>query len=183
MPNIKESHKSFGISNHEITYADKNQQQINFIASIIHYKFNLKIAVYKRPNAETWIGRINCRALHWYFCTRLGIPSGKRKNTKIPKWLYNKKEFISNFLSGFYDAEGDLNTTTHGNYKGKKYPKIRIQLTQKDQNLLTEVQSVLFEFYNIKSCIHKKWNQNTYILKIDARNSINVFTKEISFRM
>lgn len=69
-------------------------------------------------------------------------------------------------IIGFFDAEG----------------MIRIQVTQKDLNILQEIQAILNVTYKIKSNIHRKWKQEAFTLKITARNSIEEFKRKITFR-
>lgn len=55
-------------------------------------------------------------------------------------------------------------------------------MTQKDKNILLEIKNNLEKDFRIKSSIHSKSDRDAFILKIAARNAINIFKKEINFR-
>ncbi len=171
-----------GRGSYEIDYADNNIKQLEIINKIIKDEFNHKLRIYKRPNVNLWIARTDCKVLHWFLNKKLELPIGRRKIIKIPQWILANENFISNFLSGFFDAESDVSKTTNCIVKGKRYYKIRIQLTQKDKNILNEIQKILKNKYDIKSCIFKKHKQEAFILKIDARKPIKIFKEKINFR-
>lgn len=182
---LEDIHKTFkrrGKGGYEIDYADSDIQQLNLINNIIKDKFDFMLRIYKRPNVNLWIARTDCKVLHWFLNKKLELPIGKRETIKIPSWILVNNEFISNFLSGFFDAEGDVSKNLNKTRHGKKFYKIRIQLTQKDKNILLGIKYILLKKYMIKSCIFKKHKQDAYILKIDARNAINVFKEKINFK-
>ena len=182
LEDFNKSNKNRGKSSYEITYADKNIQQTNLINFIIKNKFAHELKIFKRPLVNSWIAKTNCKVLHWFLTKKLKLPMGYRNNIRIQKWIFSNKQFLSSFLSGFFDAEGDVGSFIIKGRNGKKYGKIRIQLTQKDKNFLLRVKSVLQDKYNIKSVIYKKSKQDTYVLKIDARNSVDLFREKIDFR-
>ena len=80
---------------------------------------------------------------------------GRRNTMEIPKWILSDVTLLSNFVSGFFDADGDVHETTNHSYK-----IIRIQLTQRDKHILLQLKDLLYSNFDIRSNINKKWNQN-----------------------
>jgi len=167
---------------YEVSYADADTEQLKIICDIIQQKFGHNLSIFNRPNTNLWIARTSCKVLHWFLNTKLGIPMGKRKNMRIPLWIYKDKSFLSNFLSGFFDAEGDVSKTTNDVRKGKRYYIMRIQLTQRERYILEEIKFVLKSYFSIKSSINQKWNQEAYILRLCSNKQTKKFMDTISFR-
>ena len=182
LEDVHKTLKRVGKGGFEIDYADSDIEQLNLINSIIKHKFDYELRIYKRPNVNLWIARSNCKVLHWFLNKKLWLPIGRRDSIKIPGWILKNKDFLNNFLSGFFDAEGDVGRTINRVARGRRYHKIRIQLTQKDRSILYEIKNILKNSYMISSCIYKKHKQDAYTLKIDARNAINIFKEKIDFR-
>jgi len=168
-------------SDYEITYADADHAQISHINKIIKEKFHYELSIKKRNNIKMWIGRASCKVLHWFLNQRMNIPMGKRINTIIPNWIYSKNTILADFISGFFDAEADIGVKRY-KVKERVYMTIRLQLTQKEIYLLFDIKKALKKYFNINSDIHQKWNQDAYILRINARNSINQFYEKINFK-
>ena len=182
---LEDINKTFnrrGRGRYEIDYADSDIQQINMINKIINEKFGHNLRIYKRPNVNLWIGRSACKVLHWFLNEKMGIPYGKKKIIEIPTWIKKYPSFMSAFLSGFFDAEGDVGRTRNRKYKEKIYYKVRVQLTQKDKNILLRIKNILEEEYEIKSYVFPKWHYDGFILKFDSRKSIENFKNKINFR-
>jgi hypothetical protein len=81
-----------------------NRGFVERYASLVGKLFKKKPYVYKQSNQ-------NCTRISLYekkISTRLGIPSGSRKNIAIvvPSWITNKKSHIIRYLRGLYEAEG-----------------------------------------------------------------------------
>lgn len=182
LENVYKTLKRIGKGGYEIDYADSDIEQVKHVNDIIKHEFGYELRIYKRPNVNLWIARSDCKVLHWFLNKKLGLPIGRRESIKIPSWIFNNKELLSNFLSGFFDAEGDVGRIVNRVVNGREYHKIRIQLTQKDRDILYEIRNILKNSYMINSCIYKKHKQDAYTLKIDARNAINNFKEKINFR-
>lgn len=178
LEDINKTFKRRGKAGYEIVYADRDINQILLIKNIINNKFGFNLDVYKKFDENLWIGRTtSCKVLHWFLNTKLNLPIGKRDKIEIPKWIFYKKEFLANFISGFFDADGDVNNTSNHSYK-----IIRIQLTQKDKEILLQLKDLLYKAFVIKSNISKKWKQNAWMLHIWGKNNANIFNREIGFR-
>ena len=176
------SQENRGKSGYEIDYADSDKQQLLLINSIFNDKFAFNFRIYKRPTANLYIARAHCKVIHIFLNKRLGIPLGEKNIINMPNWILNEKKFISCFLSGFFDAEGDVGKTGNRVVKGKKYYKLRIQLTQRDKNILLEIKTILKETFGIVSDIHPKWHQDAYILRIGSARMAKKFKNQINFR-
>lgn len=66
----------------------------------------------KKPNSARMSG-VNCvriRIFQKNISKRLGIPLGARryKKVSVPRWIFNKKEYIVRYLRGLYEAEGSF---------------------------------------------------------------------------
>jgi len=183
LEDVNKTYKRRGRGCYEIDYADENIHQIKLINDIIHNKFGHQLRIYKVPNINLWKGKVgSCKVLHWFFTAVLKIPMGKKNKIKIPKWVLKKNTFLSNFLSGFFDAEGDISETSNHCYKGKRYTILRIQLTQKDKSILIKIKQILYNTYNIRSNIFKKWKQEAWVLRIWGSKNANRFKESINFR-
>ena len=183
LEDFNKAFKRRGKGSYEIDYADRDPEQIKLINNIIEDKFRCKIKIYKKPHDNLWIGRMgSCKVLHWFLNKKLEIPMGEKNKIDIPKWILMNEERLSNFLSGFFDAEGDVGKTTNHSNKDKKYFIIRIQLTQKDREILLKIKEILYEKFNVKSNVNKKWNQDAWMLHIWGRKNAILFKEKIDFR-
>lgn len=178
---LEDVHKTFerrGRAGYEILYADRDVEQIKLIESIFQDKFTFNLKIYKKPSENLWIGRINsCKVIHWFLNNQLGLPIGKRNKIEVPKWIFYQKEFLANFISGFFDADGDVGKTSNHSYK-----IVRIQLTQKDKEILLKLKYLLYNNFSIKSNISKKWKQNAWVLHIWGRKNAIIFKEKIDFK-
>ena len=178
LEDINKTFLSRGKAGYDIVYADKDVEQIKTINNIFNKKFRFNLRIYKRPNADVWIGRANsCKVLHWFLHEKLDLPMGRKNKIHIPVWILGNKEFLANFMSGFFDAEGDVSNTSNHSYK-----IIRIQLTQKNKDILLQLKDLLFTIFDIKSNISKKWNQDCWMLHIWGRKNALRFRNNINFR-
>lgn len=178
LEDVKKTFARRAKAGYEILYADNNLDQINIISDIINNKFGFKLDIYKKSNENLWIGRAaSCKVLHWFLNTKLNLPIGRRDKIEIPKWVLDKREFLANFMSGFFDADGDVSNTSNHSYK-----IVRIQLTQKYKEILLLFKKLLYFNFNIKSNISKKWKQNAWMLHIWGKNNSTIFKYEIGFR-
>lgn len=74
------------------------------------------------------------------FFNELGIPSGVKKELYIPKWIKNNKNYLLNFLRGFFDTDGCV--SCQRNYSIRKndfHTQIRIYLKCTSGNLMKEI--------------------------------------------
>ena len=166
---------------YEIDYADKDKNQVELINKIINKEFNYKLRIYNHKTDNKWMARGYSKAFHWFLNKNLEIPYGRKCIVKIPAWIYYHKNFLRHFISGFFDAEGDISRTINKKYDNKEYYILRIQLAQKDKNILLEIQKVLEDYFSIKSYIHKKWNQNGFSLIIKSNRRVKLFYQNITF--
>lgn len=172
-----------GKGGYEITFADRDFEQLKLVQSILKDKFGIRVKIYGRSNQDVWILKSGaCKVLHWYLHERLALPMGRKIDMRIPIWALSDRSLLKSFLSGFFDAEADVSKSSNGTHKGTKYYIIRIQLTQKNKALLQEIQSVLLNSFQIKSHIHKKWNQEGYILRIRSGTMARRFMDYVDFR-
>jgi len=183
---LEDSFKTFkrsGKGGYEISYADSDIKQIELINSIIKNKFGTGLTINKRPANNVWIGRIgSCKILHWFLHKKVGLQMGKKSKICIPKWILTNENFLAMFLSGFFDAEGDVSKTTNRRYKDKMYYRVKIQLTQKEKNILLEIKDVLRKLFAINCDINKKWNQDAFTLRILSKKAVIRFRERINFR-
>ena len=178
LENIRKTFKRRGKAGYEVVYADNDLNQINLINKIIENKFSFSLDVYKKSNENLWIGRAaSCKVLHWFLNTKLNLPIGRREKIEIPKWVLYKREFLANFMSGFFDADGDVSNTSNHSYK-----IVRIQLTQKYKEILLQFKDLLYSHFNIKPNISRKWKQNAWMLHIWGKKNASKFKEDIGFR-
>lgn len=178
LEDINKTFKRRGKAGYEILYADRDLNQIKLINNIIENKFGISLSVYKKLDENLWVGRAtSCKVLHWFLNIKLNLPIGIREKIEIPKWMFYQKGFLANFISGFFDADGDVNNTSNHSYK-----IIRIQLTQKDKEILLHLKELLYNDFGIKSNISKKWKQNAWMLHIWGRKNAVIFREMIGFR-
>ena len=178
LEDVSKTFKRRGKAGYEIVYADRNLEQIKLIWNIFQDKFEFNLKIYKKPNENLWIGRVNsCKALHWFLNTKLDLPIGRRNKIETPNWILSNDKFLSNFISGFFDADGDVSKTSNHSYK-----IIRIQLTQKDKEILLQLKDLLDKVFGIKSNISKKWKQNVWMLHIWGKKNAIIFKEKIDFR-
>ena len=182
LEDVEKTFRRTGKGDYEVCYADSDLDQILLIDNIIKDKFRHKLGISKRPGKRLWIGKTTSKCLHWYLNQVLAIPDGRKLNISIPLWIVNNDVLFSHFLGGFFDAEGDVSRNRNRAHNGKIYFKIRLQITQKERYILNEIKQILEERFYIRSCIFKKNKKDAYILKIDARNSVNVFKERIWIR-
>lgn len=167
-----------GRGSYNLTYGDSDLDQIKIIDSILLEEFGCHLKIDYSLNYNMWFVKIDsCKVLHWFMNRKLGLPVEKKSKIEIPSWILKHESFITNFISGFFDAEGNVGLT-----KAYKQEVIRIQVTQKDLNILQEIKALLSSNYRIKSNVHKKWKQEAFTLKITARNSVEEFKRKINFK-
>jgi hypothetical protein len=181
LSNIYDSFNRKGKSSYEITYADRDLGQITLINQILKEKFHYQLSIKRRDKDNLWLAKSTCKILHWFLHKKAKIPMGERINPRIPNWIYKSNKKLVSFISGFFDAEADVGFKRY-KVKGKMYCTIRLQLTQKDMPILMDIKNALIDRFRIHSNINKKWKQNAFILRINARNSVNEFYKKINFK-
>lgn len=183
LEDIAKTFNRTGKGGYEISYADSDIKQIKLINNILKNKFGIEVTISKRPSNNVWIGKIgSCKVLHWFLHKKLELQMGRKRDICIPEWILKSDNFLANFLSGFFDAEGDVSKTTNRRYKDKMYYLIKIQLTQKEKNILLEIKEILRKHFAINCDINKKWNQDAFILRILSKKSITTFRAKIDFR-
>ena len=157
---------------YELCWGDKDRQKIEIIEGIIKKRFptiNTRIRV--RKNNKGLVLKCTKKIVFNYVENLLEQDIKKEPN-----------ELIASYISGFCDAEADVSRTTSTVVKGKKYYKSRIQITQKDKNFLLTIKTLLKEKFSIDSTIHKKWNQEAYILCLTCNKRVSSFKQQIHFR-
>lgn len=160
------------LMDYEITWGDKDLEQLGLIERIVKSLFPhvyLKTKIRKKSKGKI----LRCRIKKVFLHLKELLSKDMKSETK---------ENIAAFISGFCDAEGDIGKTNNGTYKGKIYYKPRIQVTQKDKAILEQIKELLEKKFNIKPRIHKKWDQDAYILQISGCKQVSIFKKEINFR-
>lgn len=85
----------------------------NNIGFITRYACFVEDIFRKKPYVGKNQKLVNCVRISIYqkcISKRLGIPTGSRKNLdfKVPRWIWQDKEFLVRFLRGLYEAEGSF---------------------------------------------------------------------------
>lgn len=161
--------------NYEITYADKYKEQIDIINSIFRNKFNINLIIYTHKNQQKWVGKIHSKVLVSFFNTVLNIPKGKRTKLEIPGWIFENKEFLRNFIAGFFDAEGCISLG-----KDKKF---KLGMVNKDRQFLEELRDLIKQNFNVNfPSPYKKFNQDCWEMRTGSKINIKNFIKEINIR-
>ena len=115
----------------------------------------------------------------------IGIPTGKKEELYIPKWIKNNKNYSTKFLRGFLDTDGCVSCQRNYSIKNNKYhTQIRIYLGCCSKNLMTEINDLL-RLLGFKCLIRAK-NSKTgygtktlYEVKICGGVQINKWFEEI----
>jgi len=88
-----------------------NSNNTGFIkrySEIVKNLFNKKVTLQNQTTHGKIINCIRIRIYQKKISNRLKVPSGDRSkiNFKVPKWIWNNKNFLIRFLRGLYEAEG-----------------------------------------------------------------------------
>lgn len=123
------------LDNLERTYALYLQEKIQ---KLTLYKPSLLQAKENLLNISL-SGKAICAEIH-----RLGVEYGNKtkKQTHIPKWILEKKEFTQAFLKGLFDTDGSLYEDYHF-INGKEYKHWNVAITSYNSLFLKEVVSAL----------------------------------------
>jgi hypothetical protein len=157
---------------YELCWGDKDREQLEIIESIIKQKFpTVHTAIRTRKTDKGLVLKCTRKIVYQYLERLLEQDITKESDEKIAA-----------YISGFCDAEADVSKTTNVIVKGKRYYKLRIQITQKDKNFLLEIKNLLKERFDIDSIIHKKWKQDAYILSLTCNERVNLFKQNIHFQ-
>ena len=160
------------LKGYELCWGDKDRQQLEIIERIIKKEFptiNTRIRV--RKNNKGLVLKCTRKIVYQYVENLL-----KQDITK------ENDEVIASYISGFCDAEADVSKTTNTIVKGKRYYKMRIQITQKDKKFLLELGEIMKNRFGIGSSIYKKWKQETHVLQVACNERVNLFKQFIHFR-
>jgi DNA-binding transcriptional regulator WhiA len=162
-------------SSFELLYADEYKAQITqIILPIIKDNFGVDLHIHKRKY-NLWIGRINCKVVHLFFHQILKVPIGKKGYFHVPEWILQKKEFLKEFISGFFDAEGSIFVD--------KRNKAGITLTNSNYQFLFTMRTLLTNNFGIEfGQIYAKNKQDVFEMKTQAKEIILRFCDEIGFR-
>lgn len=78
------------------------------------------------------------------FFFKMGIPSGKKSNIRIPDWIMNgNKETKSSVLRGLFDSDGCF--TVKKRHKSRPYYPV-INFSSKSKSLIEDIKALLFDF-------------------------------------
>ena len=94
---------------------------------------------------------------------------GVKVNLKVPKIILNKKEFLPDYISGLYDADGTLPK------RPKKAKQLFVDITMKDKEFIEEIQKILFLFEINTLKLFKRKGTGSF-------NMVNSFTWEIRIK-
>ena len=105
----------------------------------------------------------------------LGLPIGKKGNFQISEWVMNNDDFLREFISGFFDAEGSIYID--------KFQKVGICLTNSNLSFLTTIRLLLQSRFGIEfGSFYRKHNQNAFEIKTRSKEVILRFCQKIGFR-
>lgn len=101
------------------------------------------------------------------------------KFKRIPeKIIKSNNKVVSSFLRGFFDAEGSIRLEKS---LGSKCNYVRIRFAIKEKEIVEKVKYLLMRFGIETSNIHRKHDQELYIIEIKDTLSIDLFRKHIGF--
>jgi len=90
----------------DITFSGKYPKMVDYTEKIVLRLFEKKFShtIRNGPNGGCIRGRIYQKQIS----SRLGVPSGKRRYTKIgvPNWIWQKRKYLTACLRGLFEAEG-----------------------------------------------------------------------------
>ncbi len=157
---------------YEVTWGDKDIEQLRLIQAIVGRKFPLEwLRIKERKRSAGKILQANRKQVFKYISELLEYSN-----------IEENSQLTAEFISGFCDAEADVGTTLNVRKGSKKYTVPRIQITQKDRKLLEKIQKLLEQHFSIESSVYKKWKQDAYVLQLKSRKRVAAFKKHISFR-
>ena len=163
--NLYSSLNNRGYPKVEICWCDKNKIQLEKIQKILEKIFNKKLHLKK------------VKKYYVLKCGHKKIFSYIKGLLKTNIWIC-RRPLIKKFIRGFFDAEGCVRKT-YQIHNSKKYPFMRLTITQKNKKILEEIRKFLL-ILNIKSALIRKWHQTGYELYITSRNA-KMFYDEIGF--
>ncbi len=111
----------------------------------------------------------------------LGLPMGKKDKINIPSQILEKQSFRKDFLRGFIDTDGGINTFLAN--KRKVYP--RIEMCNVSENLMKEINQILKDLgFRTSTWVTKskkaRWNDLSR-LSINGFEMLKKWKDEIGF--
>ena len=171
--------------NYNITYAGnlkKDKDYMEYIDFLFFRLFNVHMKKLIDKNKSSIELRYRSKLLFNFLKYSLKLPTGRKTNLTIPKYITNNKIYFIKFLRGLFDTDGCLIIQ-----KYNKYKYLRIKITSKFRNFLEEIQLNL-RLLEIDSYINKKETDghigydvvitgkdvDKFILLIGSKNSRNI---------
>ena len=107
-----------------------DEPYLQYVAGLIHTQFGVCSTLKpRREPGRAWLELI-CRskAIVTYFAEN-GFASGRKRNIRIPEWIYAQPQFMVGFLRGLLDTDGYVGRIAKG--KLGVYPVLSFQFKPK----------------------------------------------------
>lgn len=116
-----------------VTLGNKEDEYVTYVARLIEelFKIKPKTIKLKRGYNVVYFGSVD--VVRWLIS--MGLVFNKVKHqVGVPNWVFSKKNYLVNFLRGFFDTDGSVYKLKYG---------IQISFTNRSLPLLEAIQSML----------------------------------------
>lgn len=129
--------------------------------------------IFKRKPTTKIHSKQNCiriRIYEKYIAKRLGVPVSPRRDKEIvvPKWIFNRRNYVIRYLKGLYEAEGShsihLPTSTY-----------KVQFSNRNISMLENV-------FNLVSKLGLHPHKSKHQIQLSRKEEVFKFLKLIEFR-
>ncbi len=147
-----------------VTFGSKEPNYINYVVDLIQKIFYARprVGIRKTGYRDAYLGSIE---LSKWLSSQGLVYNKVLSQVNVPKWVFNKQEFMRGFLRGFFDTDGSIYKLRWG---------LQISFTNKSKPLLRSVRKMLICLgYNPS----KMSDNRVYITK---RNNVVRFIREIA---
>lgn len=148
-----------------VTLGNKENDYVRYVAGLMEklYGISPKIITSKKGYKVVYLGST---VLVRYF-KKMGLAHNKVKaQVNIPKWIFQKKDFMKQVVKGLFDTDGSVYKLKYG---------IQLSFTNRSMPLLTSYKKILRKLGFSPSQI------SDYRVYITKQEDIKKFTDEIGF--
>ena len=146
-----------------VSLGNKEEKYAEYVRSLIEkiFKTDVKISLRNRGHRDVYLGSVEVTS--WLL--KQGLVHNKVKSqVGVPKWIFNKKEYMKAFLRGFFDTDGSVYKLKYG---------IQVSFCNRSLPILKSLQIMLKKLeYNPSSI-------STYNMYLTRREDVKRFFKEI----
>jgi len=147
-----------------VTLGSKEVLYVNYVVDLIEKLFGVRPKIGIRKNEQYRDIYLGSKALSRWL-TKEGLVYNKvLSQVDVPRWIFKKKLFMTNFLRGFFDTDGSIYKLRWGK---------QISFTNRSIPLLKSTRKILINLGHSPSLI------STYALYLTKKKDIATFLRDI----